>query len=339
MSDTVLITGGSGFIGSYLALQLINRGDRVVNLDLRPHAGPMAWLIAPCLSQIAFEEGQVENWPQLLAVLQRHKVNKIAHLASPIDTDYVSRHPKLAYDVIITGVVNVLEAARLLGVERLIYFSSIGVLPTRQYEPIDCNHPTLMAGEGPGTGAYGAGKIAGEALCWAYRQSYGVDFVALRPSAAYGFTTRNLIYLNQMVEGALRGEAVHFTHGGSLPRDYTHVEDIAGIAAAALQVPASNLKHRVFYAASGQPLLTAGRIAEIVREMLPGADVSIQPELDSGDSIEVNFRGLLDVSPVSEQLGYQIRFTNIRAGIADLVERYSAYLASQGKTVAVGMRR
>ncbi|MGH7947278.1 MAG: NAD-dependent epimerase/dehydratase family protein, partial [Opitutaceae bacterium] len=45
MPDTVLITGGSGFIGSHLILELLARGDRVVNYDIRPHSGPMAWLL------------------------------------------------------------------------------------------------------------------------------------------------------------------------------------------------------------------------------------------------------------------------------------------------------
>lgn len=208
------------------------------------------------------------------------------------------------------------------------------MLPTRQYEPIDADHPLLLAAEGTSAGAYGAGKLAGEALCWAYQKSCGVDFVILRPSAAYGFTTRNLIYLPQFVEGALRGEAVHFDHGGAVPRDYTHIEDIAGIAAAALIAPASRLRHRCFYAGSGAALVTAEQSAEIVRELIPGADISIRPELNDYDRLEIPMRGLLDMQPVTEQLGYRVRYPILRDGVAQHIRRYCEYLRSLGQTPA-----
>jgi len=326
MEDRVMVIGGSGFIGSYLSRALVARGDQVINYDIRPWDQEMAWVMKACREEIHFEQGGVENWPHLLAVAQKYKVNKIAHLAAPIRSDLLSRLPKLAFDVIVTGTVNVLETARLLEVERLVYFSSIGVLPTIQYEPIDGDHPTLMAAEGPGSGAYGAGKLAGEAFCWAYRQSYNIDFVIIRPSATYGFGTKNPIYLNQMVEGALRGEPVRFDHGRQVPRDYVHVEDVAGIGLACLDVPTEKLQHRVFYAASGKPLLTAGDVAEIVTEMIPTADIDIQPGLSFLDTLEVRFRGILDVKPVEEQLGYTLKYVNIREGIAELMARYRDYL-------------
>jgi nucleoside-diphosphate-sugar epimerase len=221
---------------------------------------------------------------------------------------------------------------RLLGgVDRMVNLSSIGVLGTKQYEPIDCNHPTLMAAEGPG-GLYGAGKTSGEAFCWAYADVFGLDIVQIRPSAAYGFVTRNSIFINEMLEGALRGEAVHLPHGRNVPRDYTHVHDIAGITMAALDVPASRLRHRVFYAASGMnPLVTAGEVAEIVREMVPGADVGIgETNTPLIERYDLKMRGVLDVRPVEEQLGYTIRYRDIRAGMAEYADRYCEYLESRG---------
>ena len=144
----------------------------------------------------------------------------------------------------VTGTINALEVTRLFDIERLIFFSSIGALPTIQYDPVDCNHPTIMAAEGPGV--YGAAKVAGEAFCWAYRQSYNIDSVAIRPTATCGVGTRNQQYLNPIVEGALRGKPVHFDHGHEVPRDYVHVDDVGGITLAALDAPAAKLHHRGF---------------------------------------------------------------------------------------------
>lgn len=335
MADTVMVTGGSGFIGCHLTKHLLERGDRVVNYDIRPSAGgELEWMMTAYQSDIIYEEGGVENWPQVFTAIKRHKVNKIAHLAAPLKVTYLNRMPKIAFDIITTGAVNLLEAVRLLDVERFVFFSSIGVLPSVQYEPIDCNHPTVMANEGPGTAAYGAGKLSGEAFCWAYHKSYDIDFVILRPSAAYGLGSRNPIYINQMVEGALRGERVYYDHGRDIPRDYTHVQDIAGVGVAALNTPRDSLKQRTFYAATGQPLVTAGQVAEIVREKIPSADVIIEAGLSFADTLEIKFRGVLDMKPTREQLGYGFKYADVRDGIDQLIDQYSQYLISIGKTPA-----
>ena len=337
MADTVLVTGGSGFIGSHLCRMLIERGDKVINLDLYERRGPLAWLMRDVEKEIAFEKGDVAHLTQLIALLKKYQPNKIAHLAASIDMDSIESHPKQVYDQMLGGTVNVLEAMRLLGgVERLVNFSSIGVLATKQYEPLDCNHPTLMATEGPG-GMYGAGKASCEAFCWAYAELFSLDIVQLRPSAAYGFFSTNSIFMNEMLEGALREQKVRLPHGRNLCRDYTHVYDIAGIAIAALNVPASRLKHRVFYAASGMnPLVSAGQIADIVREMVPGADIDIgatmTPTMERND---VKIRGVHDVRPVEEQLGYRILYRDVRAGMKEYADRYCEYLISQGKQPAV----
>lgn len=332
MAEIILVTGGSGFIGTHLIKALLDCGDRIVNLDLRPHSGPLAWLLGDRLKRVMFEHGAVENWASIVDVMRRHKVDKIAHLASSIDTEHLSRRPKLAFDTMITGTVNALEAARMFDVRRFVFFSSIGVLPARQYEPIDCNHPVLTPTEGPTVGAYGAAKVSGEAMCWAYHKSCGLDFVILRPTAAYGFITKNPIYLPQFIEGALAGEPVYFDHGAGVPRDYTHVADIAGIAVAALQVPSAGLKHRCFYAASGAPLTTAAQAAKMVAELIPDAKLSIEAKLSYYDEIELPFRGVLEVRPVEEQLGYRYRYRDLRQGIMETIGTHSDWMRHQGLT-------
>lgn len=337
MPDTVLVTGGSGFIGSHLCRMLIEKGDKVINFDLYPRGGPLAWLMQPIEKEIVFEKGDVANLTQLIAVMRKHQPNQIAHLAASIDMESLESYPMQVHDKMVGGTVNVLEAMRLLGgVERLVNFSSIGVLPTRQYEPIDCNHPTLMAAEGPASGIYGAGKVAGEAFCWAYADLFNLNIVQLRPSAAYGFFTTNSIFMNDMLEGALRGERVRLPHGRYLPRDYTHVHDIAGIALAALNVSASQLQHRVFYAASGMnPLVNGGQVADIVREMMPGADIEIGETITPMiERYDLKMRGAHDVRPVEEQLGYRIQYRDIRTGMKEYADRYCEFLISKGKTPA-----
>jgi len=286
--------------------------------------------MSPYKKDIVYEMGSVENWPQLSAVVRKHKVNKIAHAAAPINLAYLGRAPKVAFDIIANGTVNVLETARLNDVQRLVFFSSVAVLPTIQYEPIDANHPTVMATEGPGSAAYGAGKLAGEAFCWAYRHAFDLDFVTLRPSAVYGFGSGNPIYIKPMVEGALRREPVRFASGSEFPRDYTHVEDVAGVALAALGVPGERLQQRVFYVATGQPLVTAGELAEIIKELIPSSDIVIESGLSDADLLEIRYRGVTEMESVAQQLDYQVKFADLREGLVEYIERLREYMLAQG---------
>jgi UDP-glucose 4-epimerase/UDP-glucuronate 4-epimerase len=81
--------------------------------------------------------------------------------------------------------------------------------------------------------------------------------------------------------------------------------------------------------------VTAGEIADIVREMVPGADVDIGPEMTLLiERYDLKMRGVHDVRPVEEQLGYRIKYRDIRAGMKEYADRYCEYLIAQGKTPA-----
>jgi len=324
---TILVTGGAGFIGSHLARALAERDDDVVLLDSRP-AGPKAtWLLQSCLERVRFVEGGVETEGMIRSVCEAHGVTDVVHLAAIGDPAALERQPRKAFDVNLGGTLNVLEAAHALSLNRVIFFSSIGVLPTVQYEPIDARHPVLLEGEGPGTGFYGAAKVASEAFCFAYRKSFGVDFVILRPSAVYGFGMQHPIFIKPMVEKTISNEPVHFAKGRDFPRDYTHVEDVVQITLRALDVASSSLTNRIFYAATGEPLVTAGTVAEIVRTLLPNASIEIGPGLSDSDRLEILYRGVLDIKPARYQLGYQPRYARLEDGLRQYIEAHRTYLA------------
>ncbi len=329
MGEIVLITGGSGFIGSYLARRLVEAGNRVITYDVRPPGPEAAWLLRPVAEQITHVPGAVDNWARLFQVFREHRPRKVVHLASIVNPVYLAREPLEAVRVNLGGTINVLEAVRFFDVARLVYFSSIGVLPTKQYEPIDAAHPVLLPSEGPGASFYGAAKVAGEAFCFAYHQSFGVDFITLRPSAVYGFGMQYPIYVKPMVENAVRGVPTRFDHGREFPRDYTHAQDVAQLAHRAIDVSTDQVRDRLFYAATGRPPVTAGEIAEIVREQVPGAVIEIAPGLTDDDRVEIRYRGVLDISNAREQLGYDPAYADVRKGIADYITLYRAFLADR----------
>jgi nucleoside-diphosphate-sugar epimerase len=129
-----LITGGTGLIGARLAAGLLERGERVVLLDL----AIAEWRIAPLRShgdRLTVVRGDVQSLAELLDALETHRVTALVHLAYVLGGESNTR-PELATRVNILGTANALEAARLAGVGRVLLASSIAVYGADgQYRP------------------------------------------------------------------------------------------------------------------------------------------------------------------------------------------------------------
>lgn len=322
---TTLITGGAGFIGSTLARRLLDQEERVVLADVKPLGAEARFVLGDAAAEIPVERVAVDSWSKVAEAIATHRPRRIVHIAALTNPVVLEHDPLAALRVNVEGTVNVLEASRLFDVERVILFSSIGALASVSYEPIDGDHPVIRTREGPGSGFYGASKVAGEAFGLAYAAHMGVDVRIVRPSAVYGFGMAWPIYIKPMVEGAVRGEPVRFESGGGFPRDYTHVADVATLTVALLGAPDD--VDRIFYAATGEPLVTAAQAAAHVREIVPGADIEIADGLSSEDELEIRYRGRLSIANACEQLGYRPRFAALRDGLAEYVDRYRAFLA------------
>ncbi len=319
---TIMITGGSGFLGTYVTRSLAERGDRVVNFDAVGPAPVLAALTAPFEQQIVFVRGQILDLAGLLRAVQQHKVERIFHAAALYDPPYSLDEPAITFQVNVTGTINVLEAARLLGVQRVVQSSSIAVYAPRQYEPINEQHPISLPSAGNPLGPYGASKAAAEIVGLTYYSTNGIDFVALRNSAIYGHGMRYPMYIKPMVENSVCGLPTRFATGGDMRRDYTHVKDITQAVIKALDVPASALTQRVFNIGSGT-MHSAAQVAETVRIVLPNADIEIGAGLSELEQNDMRARGMLDLSAARQQLRYEPQFT-LEAGIRDYVEMFRA---------------
>jgi nucleoside-diphosphate-sugar epimerase len=276
---------------------------------------------------VVFERGSIDDTARLFDVVRTHGANEIVHMASILSPSILAANRTTMFRVNIGGVVNVLEAAIAFDVGRIVNFSSIGVLPSVEYEPIDAKHPVFLADRGPATDFYGCSKAAAEALCFAYNKTHGIDVRTIRPSAVYGLgMTPYPGPIKQMVEGSVRGEKLTFEFGGRHPRDYTHASDIGGLVVAMLAAPDD--ADRIFYGATGRPLVTTTEVARIVMELVPGADIEIGEELTEAEKPIVELRGQLSIANAREQLGWEPRYGSVRDGIQRYVEDQRAFLAA-----------
>jgi nucleoside-diphosphate-sugar epimerase len=325
----VLVTGGAGFAGSHVIKDLLDAGYEVVCLDLADFRSESRFLLGARAESVTLERGSIDDWPILVDAFMRHQPTAVVHAGAIMDTAYLDSHPMVAMRTNLGGTLNLLEASRLMGVERFVCFSTIGVIGRVLYEPIDANHPLMTARDGP-LGAYSAAKAAAEAFCLAYTQQFGLDTRIVRPSALYGFGMSWFApnYMKNIVEPALLGEPVRLTTGGQVPRDYTHVADLASLVLAILEGPEE--ADRVYFGATGEPLRTASDVGAIVRELVPGAVVEIGDDWTETDRAELIIRGRYSIENARSALGWQPRFADLRDGIADYVAKYRAFIEAGG---------
>ena len=328
-NGSVLVLGGTGFIGGYIARALAANGRKVTTYARRGPSPEIQAVLKEESERITIANGSIGNLPELLAHVGATRPSAIVHVAANVDVPALLRDPYLAFTENVTGTINVFEAARLLGVGKVIFFSSIGVLPPRRYEPIDVDHPLVLARSGPGTGSYGAAKASGELFAYAYSRAYDLDIRIIRPSAVYGFGMpwHSANNIKELVEPAVRGEPAELVSGGTLPRDYTHVQDVADLTVAVLN--AGDDTDKVFYAATGQALANANDVAKIIMELIPGASISISDVSTPLDDMEASFRGILSIENAREQLGWTPKFTPLREGIAEYISRYRDFLVKR----------
>jgi len=330
--EAIVVTGGLGFIGGYVTRALVDLGREVVVVTRgRPATADMQFALRDHAGRFSTETASVEDLPALLENFGRVRPAIVVHAASNVEVANLYRDPYLAFQTNVTGTLNVLEAARRTGVKRVVDISSIGVLPAIQYEPIDAAHPIVLAREGPGSGAYGAAKASGELFAFAYQRAYGIDVRIIRPSAVYGFGMQwhSANYMKEFVEPAVRGERVSVASGGRLPRDYTHVIDVASLTTKV--VDCDEDADRIFYAATGRPLITAAQAARLVAELVPGSSIEVADAMTAEDLVEASFRGVISIENARQQLGWAPRFTSLREGIGEYIDAYRLFLAGRAE--------
>lgn len=316
--STVLITGGSGFLGTYVTRLLAERGMRVIIFDAAAPIPELAALTAPHEANIVRVRGQILDLASIVRCVQHYKVERIFHAAALYDPPYSLEEPAITFQVNVTGTINVLEAARLASVQRVVQSSSIAVYAPRQYEPIDERHPIHTPTAGNPLGPYGASKAAAEVVGMTYYSTNAIDFIALRNSAIYGYCMRYPMYIKPMIENSVKGLPTRFATGGDMQRDYTHVKDIAQAVIKALYVPNSALTQRIFNIGSGA-MHSASQVAETVCKLLPGADIEIGAGLSELEQSDMKARGMLDLTAARQQLKYEPQFS-LAAGIRDYIE-------------------
>jgi UDP-glucose 4-epimerase len=236
----VLITGGAGFIGSTLARLLIDRGDRVRILD-DLSAGQRAYLdgVEHELIVAGLADARAVGDAMMGA-------DAVVHLAAKASIPESLADPVGTFDINVTRLLGVLDAARRSGVRRFVFASSNAAVGDHEPPASEENVPHPIS-------PYGASKLAGEAFCQAYAASYGMTACALRFANVYGpFSLHKQSVVAAWLRAVLGGEPLRINGDGEQTRDFVYVEDIARGVLAALDAPPGMVAGEVFQVGTGR---------------------------------------------------------------------------------------
>lgn len=311
----VLITGGMGVIGSMVSARFVEEGHRPVVMARHLDRN----LIRPIEDKIDIELGDVLDLPRIFSIIQSHQVTHIIHTAALVGA-VSNLNPPQSIHINIVGTLNILETARLMKIQRVVYTSAKGIYghiegeyghPT--YKPLPEDHPKRPIR------IYESAKLMSEHMGQFYRHTYGLEFVALRFSMTYGpgKLARHgaMSVLSQIIEGPRSGKAVRIEKGGDQKDDMIYNKDVAHSIYLACIAP------KVRYDAYNIGMGVGYTLKDIAREVtrhIPEADIQIGPGLHFLGG-PTHYYSVYDITRAREDLGFSPQFPPDK-GVADYLE-------------------
>jgi UDP-glucose 4-epimerase len=315
-----LITGGTGFVGSYISRALVRSGEKVTAYDFSPNTAIMDMIMSPEeKNSIGIVPGDVSDFLQLARSIEENKVTRIIHLSSMLHPAS-NENPPLAEKVNNLGMVNVLECARLFGIKKLVWASSVVVfgppgMYSEEYLPNDAPHAPMHV--------YGACKSHCEFLANHYHSTWGVDHIGLRFTIVYGpgRTRGATSFVHKlMIEPALGKPAV--VPYGDEVIDWQYVEDIASLVIKCSKTGPT--KTTIFN--TRFDIRSIREAKDYVESILPDADITLEPgtfgiawKLD--DSLLQAEIGFTPEYPMEKGILATMNFFRRASGLPELEEK------------------
>ncbi|MBM4395384.1 MAG: NAD-dependent epimerase/dehydratase family protein [Deltaproteobacteria bacterium] len=315
----VLITGGAGFIGSSLALRLVDTCDVVVLDNLHRNAIRDTGLLDH--PRVTMVKGDVLD----AAIVDEaaRGCDVVVHMASIAGVDTVMRSPVTTMRVALLGTMNVLDAAaRQGGIRRFVDFSTSEVFGRYAYKVTEGDHHELGA-VGEARWTYAVSKLATEHLALSYHRQHAFPATSIRPFNIYGPRQVGEGAVHHFIVRALKGEDLIVHNDGSQIRSWCYIDDIVDGIMLVLRNEAA--VGEAFNIGNPRSTLTIFNLArEIVR--LAGSRSAIRSV--TWDATDVELR-IPDVGKARRLLGYEPK-VDLEEGLARTIEWYRARLAAGG---------
>ena len=287
----ILVTGGSGFIGSHVVDKLIDAGHSVRVLDVKKPAHR---------DDIEYIKGDITSEKDIQKSLAG--INTVCHVAAFSDINLVKDNPVLTVKYNILGTACLLEECRRQKIGRFILASTVFIYDERGH-------------------LYTTSKAASEMLCKNYQLLYSLPYTILRYGTAYGPRTRGDDVIAVFVKKALNGQNLVIHGTGQQKRNLTHVEDLASGTVAAL----ADITRNKTYTLVNRRSVSIKEVAEMVREIV---NDKIKIEYDS--SRQDDYQGTIPSDPEIEKQNRELDW-EAGADIEDGIKKYVEWYKSAGQ--------
>ncbi|BAZ94718.1 NAD-dependent epimerase [Thiohalobacter sp. COW1] len=327
----VLITGSAGFIGSTLALRLLERGDEVIGIDNLNDYYDVSLKQARLdrtLGHSGYTDVRIdlEDREGIARVFEQHRPQRVVNLAAQAGVRYSIENPLAYVDTNLVGFANILEGCRHNGVEHLVYASSSSVygantkMPFSVHDNVD--HPVSL---------YAASKKANELMAHTYSHLYRIPTTGLRFFTVYGPWGRPDMALFKFTRSILAGEPIDVFNYGKHRRDFTYIDDIVeGVIRTLDRVPepnpewsgdapdsaSSTAPYRLYNIGNNQPVELLHYIKVLEDCLGRKAEMNMLP-LQPGDVPDT----YADVQDLIRDVGYKPA-TTVEEGVARFVDWY-----------------
>jgi UDP-glucose 4-epimerase len=308
-----LVTGGAGFIGSRVVRDLVREGEQVVVYDWLPERIALERLLSKeeIESKVKIVRGDVTDFAQMVNVIRQYNIDRIAHLAALLLHD-VNANPLSGLKINCEGTVNVFEAARLLGLKKVVWISSGSVFGppesySREFIPNDAPHyPQNL---------YGATKSIDEMFASYYSDRYNLDISAIRLVLVYGAWQsrgRTAAIIQQMVCNPALGKPGKVPAAGDNILGWTYIDDAA--RAIVLACKAEKTKTRSFSVRGN--IHSVQEIVDYVKEIIPSTVINLLSLERSQSHLIMTCK--YDTTRIEEELGFHTQWT-MKQGIKETI--------------------
>lgn len=289
----VLVTGGAGFIASHLVDLLVEKGSNVTVIDNLKDG--KSENLEKSRGKICFKKLDVRDFDGLQQVIKEEEIEIIFHLAANANVPYSVENPKYDFETNTIGTFNVLKCCMDNDIKKVVYASSAAVYGEPEYTPIDENHPLNPISP------YGASKLAGEKLGFAYHATYGIPFVSMRIFNTYGPRQRRYVMFDFLMKLKENPKKLEVLGSGEQIRDYCYVIDTA--KAFMLAAEKENAIGKAFNIAGGNPISIKKLAGLMVRILGLGGNTEIYYTGKSwkGDIVKL----VADISKIKNKLEFK----------------------------------
>ena len=330
----VLVTGTAGFIGSALALRLLERGDEVIGVDNVNDYYDVNLKYArldrlKAHNRFTDMRLDIEDADGMAELFKREQPQRIVHLAAQAGVRYSLENPRAYIDANMHGTLNVLEGCRFIDVEHLVFASTSSVYGSNTNMPFsvhdNVDHPVSL---------YAATKKANELMAHNYSHLFNIPCTGLRFFTVYGPWGRPDMALFLFTKNILAGKPIDVYNHGNHTRDFTYVDDIVEGVVRTLDQPAvsnpnydannpdaasSHAPYRLYNIGSNSPIQLS-RYIEVLEECLGKKAEKNSLPLQPGDVLGT----YANVDALVNDMGYKPN-TPIEVGVKKFVEWYLGY--------------